>query len=322
MRVTEMAPMIHPIIVPTKSSLHSFNFYLIEKEDTLILVDAGAQLDKCWEHFLETLNKHHFAITDLDAIVLTHSHADHIGIVNRIQKVHPVPIYAHPNAVDSLKRDPTYLKKRITFFEKLYETVGDKEKAAEHVERLHKAMSANRNQRINAEILPLKEGDFFYGFNIFDVFGHAQDHIALFHEATGNLFAGDHILPDMPSNALIERGNDGKRSPSLQMYEFSLKKISHLPLKVIYPGHGNIIYHPDEQIDKNLARIERNATRLLQHLDKPMSVAELAKAVYQDKYDMVFSLVISEVLGHLERLEKMHKVTKERKGKVYYYTRV
>ncbi len=70
-----------------------FNWYLIEEEGRLTLVDAGFPGHyKVYKNGLEGLGK---SSKDIEAIVLTHAHADHIGFAERVRKETGVPVYVH-----------------------------------------------------------------------------------------------------------------------------------------------------------------------------------------------------------------------------------
>src|SRR5699024_1658333 len=98
-------PIVHPIIVETRSSLLSVNFYLVQTEQSLFLIDAGLPTEKCWHQLNEVLQKNGWKIEDIQKIILTHNHHDHIGLVNRIRSHHHIPVYAHRDAVVRLQRE-------------------------------------------------------------------------------------------------------------------------------------------------------------------------------------------------------------------------
>ncbi|MEI3613398.1 MBL fold metallo-hydrolase [Pseudogracilibacillus sp. SO30301A] len=320
MKVTVTSPTIHPIIVPTKSSLRSFNFYLVKHNHAVFLVDAGVNTDTCWEYFINTLQKARIELEDLDAIILTHNHFDHIGLVNRIRVKKEIPVYAHPDAWIRLKRESAFLNARISFFEDLYAQMGCGSEGDRQINRLKKAIDKNDSQKINGKICPLSDGEKIFGFDVIEVLGHAPDHIALCDEETGVLFASDLVIEHSSSNALVDLGFDGKRIKSLVQYESSLKKVAELPLKIIYSGHGETIKNPLQIIDQKLTKIENKADRLLTKLDESRTAAELAKLLYKDRYEKLFPLIMSEVVGHLDRLELLQKVEKEIRDGIFYYS--
>src|SRR5699024_1887111 len=103
MIVVTKAPVVYTIFVTTKYSLLTFNFYLVEAAGKLLLIDAGVHTDKCWNYFQEVLTTNKLTVEDIDAIILTHHHEDHTGLVNRIREIKDIPLYAHEKAVKRLK---------------------------------------------------------------------------------------------------------------------------------------------------------------------------------------------------------------------------
>ena len=314
-------PVVYPITVPTSSSLLSYNFYLIKNNDSLCLIDAGMDTDKCWNHFMHELKENGFQINDIKAIILTHSHHDHTGLVNRILAVKHIPVYAHYKARPRLKREEDFIKQRIVFFQSLYSRMGCKENGDKQVKALKKAAKENAQRVVNGDILPLKDGDIIEGLKVIETPGHAPDHIVLLHQESGILMGGDHLIQHISSNALIEPDEQGEMIDSLRQYECSLKKCLATPLTIVYPGHGNIVNEPHTLIEKRIDGIQEKSEKikaLLSHA--PVTAAQIAKIYYKEKYDREFSLVMSEIIGQLDRLESSKEIVKKQHfGEMYYY---
>lgn len=87
----EVAPGVHRIE-------HSFtNVYLLEDGDRLTLVDAG--VPTAWEPLHAALRGIGRALDDIQALVLTHAHFDHVGIAERIRSLLGIRVYVHENDV-------------------------------------------------------------------------------------------------------------------------------------------------------------------------------------------------------------------------------
>lgn len=70
-----------------------FNWYIIEEQGRLTLIDAGFPGHyRVFKKGLVELGK---SINDVEAIILTHSHADHIGFAEKVRKQTGVPVYIH-----------------------------------------------------------------------------------------------------------------------------------------------------------------------------------------------------------------------------------
>ena len=67
------------------------NFYLIEDAGKLVLVDAGAPRD--WDLLGRVVRELGRDLGDLDAVLLTHAHTDHIADLARLEKGTGAPVY-------------------------------------------------------------------------------------------------------------------------------------------------------------------------------------------------------------------------------------
>ncbi len=89
------------------------NFYLIEEGGRLTLLDAG--FPGYWRHLEAELREMGRGIDDIDGILLTHSHADHRGLAERVRRASGAPVYVHPADAPSVRGDvpeapPAFLK--------------------------------------------------------------------------------------------------------------------------------------------------------------------------------------------------------------------
>lgn len=311
---------IFPVHVPVASSLKSVNFYLAKSGQSLILIDAGYNNGDCQKALHDTLKRSGFGLNDLTHIVLTHHHIDHTGLVNWITAEHPIPVYVHPLSFPRLKRDPQFLDMRIDFFQKLYQEMGCGERGKKQVELLKKAIKENESQKITADLVEIGE-TFGEHFEVLEVPGHAPDQIALYDRKQERIFAGDLLISHISSNALVEPDENGKRIPSLLIHMDSLKNCLSLPMKQVYSGHGSVIHEPKELIQTRLDGMEKKAGRFLTLIRNGKSTAnEIAETYYRDVYDQQFSLVMSEVIGHLDYLEWQGKVQKGKVNGIWQYT--
>jgi glyoxylase-like metal-dependent hydrolase (beta-lactamase superfamily II) len=73
------------------------NWYLIAEGDELTVVDAG--LPTHWDLLQEGLDKLGYSVSDIKALILTHTDVDHIGFAERLRE-RDVPIWVHVNEHD------------------------------------------------------------------------------------------------------------------------------------------------------------------------------------------------------------------------------
>lgn len=318
--MTEQTEMkVYPVMIPIKSTLQSYNFYLVKNDARLFLIDAGVDTDSCWETFNEVLSEAGYSLYDIEFIVLTHHHADHIGLVNRIRARHGIPVYAHEKALLRLQRDAEFLQKRIEFFDELYREHGCGLAGEQQVDRLRNSFMKNKAQAIVNKVHTLQAGDRIGGLRVIELSGHAPDQIGLLHAASGSFFVGDHVIEHLSTNALIDIDEEGEAIPALLHYVQALKKCLDYPIKRIYSGHGIVIDDALEMIRCKLKRIEKKSEKVLKYIDQASSAAEIAQAMYKVYYEQIFSLVMSEVIGHCDRLVACGKLVKTNDGGFIYY---
>lgn len=312
--------MIHTIQVPIKYNLKSFNFYLIKQANSLTLIDAGVTMDACWEHLQATLSANGLKVEDITEIIITHNHEDHVGLINRIQEIKSVPIYAHEEAVIRLNRDKDYFNMRLTFFEQLYREMDCGEAGTTYIKKLADTIKKRENDRIIGTIIPIKDNDIISGLRVIETPGHSPDHIVLLEESQKILFSGDHLVGHISSNAIIEPDTEGKRIQTVSHYVNSLNKCLSLDMDKAYAGHGDVIPDPKTLLEHRIKRIYEKSDLVLQYIqDGFVTGSSIAKQMYKKKYESEFSLVMSEIIGHLDFLEGRNKIAKEWKNHYWQY---
>lgn len=82
------------------------NWYLIEEEGRLTVVDTGVPTS--WQSFHDALGRLGRTPGDVEAVVLTHAHFDHLGFAERARAELGVPVYVHENDVPLTKHPWRY----------------------------------------------------------------------------------------------------------------------------------------------------------------------------------------------------------------------
>src|SRR5215208_885633 len=89
---------------------HFLNWYLVEEGGRLTVVDAG--LPASWRSLLEVLEGIGRAPGDIEALVLTHAHFDHIGFAERARSELGIPVWVHENDAPLTRRPWLYMTER------------------------------------------------------------------------------------------------------------------------------------------------------------------------------------------------------------------
>ena len=84
------------------------NWYLLEEDGRLTVVDAG--VPSSWDSLHDALGQLGRKPSDIEAVVLTHAHFDHVGFAERARKEWDVHVWVHERD-RSLSRHPLHYEK-------------------------------------------------------------------------------------------------------------------------------------------------------------------------------------------------------------------
>lgn len=87
------------------------NWYLVEEDGRLTVVDTG--VTSSWRSLHEALRHLGRSADDIEAVVLTHAHFDHVGFAERARSQLGVPVYVHDNDVPLTRHPWRYDHERI-----------------------------------------------------------------------------------------------------------------------------------------------------------------------------------------------------------------
>lgn len=106
----------------------SGNCSIVQSDNTKILVDCGTSLKKI-EMSLSSID---ISLADIDGIVITHEHSDHISGLSTICKKFNIPVFANSRTFDSINQDiPDNIKNVFSTNEKF--EIGDLEILPFHI---------------------------------------------------------------------------------------------------------------------------------------------------------------------------------------------
>lgn len=314
--------LIYMIEAPADAALKTINSFLVHHAEGLYLIDAGMDNDACWGAFNQAMEQLDFSAADLSGIILTHHHPDHVGLVHRIRKLNPqVKVYAHPLAIPYITHDKEFLGNRIAFFEKLYSEMDGMPEAAEQLEKFRASFIKNEAFRIDGDIELIQEGDNLLNFKVIDVPGHAPDHILLYDSDGKWAVAGDLVIEHMSTNAIIEPDAGGRLIPTVTQQLASLERCLSLDVQLLLTGHGRVIHSPNPVIEDKISRIKHKLERIMNLIRAGCDTAgSMARLYYKDIYVNQFFLVMSEVIGLLDHLERTGYVVRRKSDGVYHYS--
>ncbi len=138
-----------------------------------------------------------------------------------------------------------------------------------------------------------------------ETLGHAQSHIVLFNEKTGEMIGGDLVLEKVSSNPLIEppANREANRPKSLLQYNASLTRLLDLPVDIVYSGHGNEVRNIRPLIETRLQKQHERAIKVHAMLnDGEKTIFELTQQLFPTVYEKELGLTLSETIGQTDYL--------------------
>lgn len=304
--------------IPTPFSVGDVHAYVL-KGEAVTLVDCGPMTKEAQHAFVMQLKEHRLSIEDIDQVVLTHHHADHVGLLNMMKP--NVRVIGHQLNEPYISQNSAFKQRQIDFMDNFFHQLGVPLHQCECERIVKQSYTYSCTVHLDSA---LKEGDRIKGhehFLVVETPGHAQSHLSFLDEATGIFIGGDLLLTTISSNPLMEAPEEGQeRQKSLLQYKASLNRLLTLPIKTIYPGHGQLITSHHELIEERFKKQEKRASTIYQLLKrKEMTAFHLCRTLFPVMYEEALFLTMSETVGQLEVLLAGGQIEEIRKDGILYY---
>lgn len=307
--------------------------YLVDCDEP-VLIDAGMPGSDSEGLLRETLSEHGYELGDIEHLVLTHPHIDHIGQVTTIVERASPTVYAPSGVRERFDRDLAVLE----------ETVRENATAAGFVdERLEQLVDrAVESLRRNRAFLPTETVDVWVdggetvaiGDTLVDVLhtpGHQADHCCYLVDLNDErvLVSGDMAIePFRP--VVLHAGLDTGVENAIDGFYTALDRLGSLDVDRVYPGHGPVHTDFEQTIERDRNNLDQMLDRTVEtvrdesehdrnHSNTPKTAAEVAteRAGSRDTTYIAAEVVAS--LSHLRNVERIEAV--ETDGVLRYQSR-
>jgi phosphomannomutase len=314
---------IHRLAIPTPFAVGRVNTYLIE-DAPLTLVDSGPNSAKALDELERALADHGHAVEDLELLVVSHQHIDHLGLLDVLARRSGAEVAALDVLAPYVERYGEDAERDDEFAEALMLRHGlppDVVYALRSVSRAFRAWgsSASVTRRLrDGERLELRDRT----LDVLHRPGHSPTDTVFWDAERRILLAADHLLAHISSNPLISRepGADpdpDRRPQALVRYLDSLARTRELPVELVLPGHGDPIDDHVAVIDERF-RLHAGRAEKIHGLiaERPRTAYEIAQALWGNVAVTQAFLTLSEVLGHVDLLLNEGRVREVREGDV------
>jgi glyoxylase-like metal-dependent hydrolase (beta-lactamase superfamily II) len=303
------------ISLPVPFSVRAVNSYLLEG-DPLTLVDPGTDWAETRVELDAAFAARGLRVEDVEQVVLTHQHYDHVGLAHAVRERSGATVVAHELLRSYLADLPAEMELEDVYQADVMRLHGVPEPA------IAELYAVSSEQRIYGGSVTVdrvvREGDVIEAGGRQLVVGERPGHSptdTIFVVETERLaIVGDHLIGHISSNPVIHRPLDRpadvrERMRSLPLYLDSLRRTADLDIDLLLPGHGNPVEGHRALVAERLDFHERRKERIFAGLaGGPQTARELALDLWGNVAEREPFLTLSEALGHLDLLEDEGRV--------------
>lgn len=329
-------PRLHQLLLPTPFDVGSVQVYVFA-EEPVTLIDTGVRSPESRAALAAGLDELGLGLEDIERVVLTHHHQDHLGQVASIRRAGAdLELWVHEAEAPMIEHYSAERDENLEDNQRLFREHGVPEdllaRQAERVTgRMRRAASLCEPASVDRM---LREGDRVpfkdFELEVLHAPGHTAGHLLLYEERSGTLLTGDHIMGDAvpytvtyyldappdPSDPLSRR----PRFRGLVEYMRSLRSLRRQSFSTILPAHGGVITRPARAVEDALlfyeVRIQRleRGLRTLDAMGEHVTGWELWSALFP-KADPVSEMRtrMLMVIGALDVLEQSGVCRTERR---------
>jgi glyoxylase-like metal-dependent hydrolase (beta-lactamase superfamily II) len=300
-----------PIPLPHVGSV---NVWLL-RGDPLTLVDTGPANEQALAALERGLRQHGVRLEDVEQVLATHHHLDHVGLTAAIQQRSGAVVAVPERVAEYGARYTERVVAERAFSHALMATHGvptsvidGNEDFWEFIRRntadFHADVRLHDGERVRAGGRTLR---------MVERPGHSATDALLVDEEDGIAFVGDHLLAGISSNAEIYplAGTGNARPPTRVVYLENLRRTARMPLRRLLTGHGPEVTAHARLVRRREAEHRRRCAHIVEALEDGDSTAyELAGHLWSPRtVARQPLLVVWEVLGHLDLLAAQGGVT-------------
>lgn len=310
--------LIHlPLTFP---GLRATNAFTVESDGGLVLIDCGVDDEQTLQALESGLEQLGYRLSDVEAVVATHMHPDHMGLAHRLVAA-GVSFVMHEAAATVLDRynDWNINNRHVS---KLAIEHGA---PVQFIDRLATAQprpewagQALMPSRLVADGASIPVGG-SRSLEVVHTPGHETAHICLVDSETGILFSGDHVLPRITPVVVYGLGEPDP----LGVYMKSLRRIEDMDVGLTYPAHGDMLERGSLRARQIILHHERRLGAMTHAVRTDAKTAwELVGEIFRPHLDpFQQQMAFSETLAHLEYLRLRDELVRHEQSGVWYYAR-
>lgn len=305
---------VYPILLPTPYPVGPVWVYLLPGKP-LTLVDTGPATRVAWRALKAGLSAFGFGPQDIERVLVTHGHHDHMGLARALQK-RGAEVFAHP-----ADRNNLGLRRHFANLNRVLYRLGVS--LPNRLLMMVGLWALDRTSRPLTRFSPLADGQELpssHGpLTVHHVPGHSPGHVAFALPEDAVWISGDVLLSGIVPNAVLEPDpqNPSRPFPALSVYRETLQRLASKPSRALLPAHGPAVLEVAELARETLAKQQQRSQAILRHLSQePQPLAVILSTVYPRARGLGLFLAYSDLYGHLLELERQGLVVRAKSNGV------
>jgi len=296
------------------------------KDPVPTLIDCGEKTDKLWHALLNGLKINGLGINDIERVIITHAHLDHMGMANKVTEHSNATIWVSEYAYDWAVDLKTMLDRRTDAIERVtsahYSSGITKKFFDFNYNQLAPYWDEIPKDRI--KVFPM-EGTLDIGGDDWDIIhtpGHCINQTCFYNPKNGYFLSADMLFKMIPS-PIIDAGLQAPytREKSLVRQLASYEKIAQLNITKAFPGHFSAFDNIQEVIKKQVGRIHTKKEKCFDLIKNGMTNAlDIANAVYPNRINNPTLFMVVGFLDILQEEGRIEGIMKD--GLLHFYEKV
>lgn len=285
------------------------NCYVL-RGDPLTVVDPGPNSEETRQDLVSGLADLGLHVQDVELVVVTHQHFDHIGNVRYLVENADCSVAAHESLVGYLPNYEASMAAETDYRAEIMRLHGVPE---ELVQALRAASRTHRRFGASADVnVPLADGDVLHAggleLRVHARPGHSPSDTVFVDETSGTALVGDHVIARISPTPIVHRPVAGPADPrarpsAISTYARSLEQTAALPLEVLYSGHGKPVREHRKLISHRLAQQHERKEVVRGHFEgRARRAHDVARSMWPDAPVDRTYLILSQVLGAIDLL--------------------
>ncbi len=319
--------MQHPIRIelPTMFEMRTVNAYLFT-EPEVILVDCGENTPDTQKALEAGLAEHGLNISDIQKVVITHAHLDHIGQAGRIARASGAEVWVSDLVYDWAVNTEEKWRGRLEFIHRNFAQYGVPTQIHQGVVQFMRKFLEYWESvpATQARRFPI-DGTLEMGGQTWQTIyapGHCVNQTCFYAPKTQDFLAADMLLARTPV-VVTERDPDQPQTRIrglIQMLD-SFDKIYEMDIDWVYPGHGEPFQDHRSLIHGQKQRIESRARQCYELIRQGHhTMMDLAQELYPGTFKPFNFPGFAMAMGYVDLLVYEGKIQEEQKEGKYYYT--